>query len=331
MIKPNKFEKGDIVTAVSLSWGIAGEDEMLPKSIADAEIFEKEFGIRIINAPNAMRGEKFLKQNPRARADDLIWGLENKNVKGIFSIIGGNDSIDILPFIDLEVIKNNPKVFMGCSDIFAVHTLFFKAGVVSYYGGNLLTSFMGQDKTDKHTLTNIKKILFDTKAVGELVPVQEYFISDKKECIKCDGYTTVNGNGTIRGKIFVCTSELITIQKSEYALPIKAFKDVFLCFEDIVECVSPKDLYEFIVWLNQENILHQIKALVIAKFNEIPQNIIYKEAVQNALKDLSAENLPVIMGLDFGHTFPKAIIPYGITAEIDLDNQKFIIVEKALR
>ena len=55
------------------------------------------------------------------------------SVKGIFSAIGGNDSVRILPYIDYDVIKNHPKIFMGYSDTTVSHFVMNKAGVVSYY------------------------------------------------------------------------------------------------------------------------------------------------------------------------------------------------------
>ena len=303
---------------------------MLPKYRAAVNRIEKEFDIKIISAPNSLRGKEFLKKNPKAKADDLIWALENKNVSGIISNIGGNDSIDILPFIDIKTIEANCKVFIGCSDIFNIHTLFYRAGVVSFYGGNLLTSFCGKDEIDKYYLNHIGKALFDTQPIGEIVSPDKYCIPDIPDCYKNDEYETINGAGIIKGKIFICTSELITIQNSEFSLPGEVFENAILCFEDIVECVSPSDLHDFIIGLHKLNIMQKIKALVIAKFDEYPQNHLYKASIIKALNELSMNDLPVITGFDFGHTLPKIILPYGVMAEINLDRRKFNIAESAV-
>ena len=67
--------------------------------------------------------------------------FKDKTIKGIFSAIGGEDSIRILPYIDYDVIRNNPKIFMGYSDTTVTHFILHKAGLISYYGPSVMCSF----------------------------------------------------------------------------------------------------------------------------------------------------------------------------------------------
>ena len=69
----------------------------------------------------------------------MIWALKNTEVKGIIANMGGDDSYRVIPYVDLNLIHDNPKVFMGYSDIASWTTCFAVAGVVSYYGPNVLT------------------------------------------------------------------------------------------------------------------------------------------------------------------------------------------------
>jgi muramoyltetrapeptide carboxypeptidase LdcA involved in peptidoglycan recycling len=81
--------------------------------------------------PNALKGIKYLDEHPEARASDLMDAFRDKEIKAIFSAIGGDDSIRLLPYIDFDVIKNNPKIFTGFSDTTSNHMMMYKAGLVS--------------------------------------------------------------------------------------------------------------------------------------------------------------------------------------------------------
>jgi muramoyltetrapeptide carboxypeptidase LdcA involved in peptidoglycan recycling len=71
------------------------------------------FGVKVVETPNALEEPDWLYRNPRARADDLHWALENPGIQAIFSIIGGDESVRILPYLDLDLIRNHPKIMMG--------------------------------------------------------------------------------------------------------------------------------------------------------------------------------------------------------------------------
>lgn len=132
MIKPKKLQIGDKVAVVSLSSGMAGEKEFRHKYELGKKRLEEEFGLKVIETPNALKGSKYLNEHPEKRAEDLMNAFRDKEIKAIFSIIGGDDTIRLLPYIDFEVIKNNSKIFMGYSDTTINHFMMYKCGLVSY-------------------------------------------------------------------------------------------------------------------------------------------------------------------------------------------------------
>ena len=106
MIKPKKLRIGDKVACISLSWGGAGE---LPnRYIIGKKQIEKEFGLEVIETTHALKSAKWIYNNPKARADDLMEALEDKSIKAIISNIGGDDSIRLLRYMDMELIRKNP-------------------------------------------------------------------------------------------------------------------------------------------------------------------------------------------------------------------------------
>ncbi len=114
MLKPRKLQPGDKLAAVSLSWG--GPGTFPHRYQAGKQQLEQEFGVTLVEMPHTMREASWLQRNPQARADDLMQAFADPSIAGIVSTIGGDDSIRILPYLDLEVIRANPKVFLGYSE-----------------------------------------------------------------------------------------------------------------------------------------------------------------------------------------------------------------------
>ncbi|MDE5994524.1 MAG: LD-carboxypeptidase, partial [Oscillospiraceae bacterium] len=131
MIKPCKLKRGDKIAVVSLSWGGLGDESLIHKFYIAKERLENDFGLEVVTMPNALMGSKFVYDHPELRAKDLMDAFEDTSIKGIFCAIGGDDSVRLLPYIDYDIIKNNPKIFMGYSDTTVSHFMMYKAGLIS--------------------------------------------------------------------------------------------------------------------------------------------------------------------------------------------------------
>ena len=121
MIKTKRLKKGDKIAIVSLSSGMLGDKEFIHKYYIAKERLENEFGLEVVCMPNALKGSKFIYEHPEARAKDLMDAFSDESIKAIICSIGGDDSVRMLPFINYEIIKNNPKIFMGYSDTTVSH------------------------------------------------------------------------------------------------------------------------------------------------------------------------------------------------------------------
>ena len=143
LIKPGHLEKGDLVATVSPCNGWAGDPAIKWKYELGVSRLH-ELGLRVAAAPNSMRGTDYLSKYPEARAEDIMWAFENKEVRAIIANIGGNDSIKVIPYIESKVISDNPKIFIGYSDVMNLHLLCYHSGLSSFYGDNLLTTIADQ-------------------------------------------------------------------------------------------------------------------------------------------------------------------------------------------
>ena len=158
LIVPKALKKGDTIALISISGGRAGDEDMLARYKLGKKRLEEVWGINVVSTPNALAGSEFLYEHPEARAADLVWALHNDTINGIICIMGGDDSYRVFPYIDIEVIRDNPKVFMGYSDIASWMAVYAKAGVRAYYGPNLLTPIAQPITLDDYTKKAITQI-----------------------------------------------------------------------------------------------------------------------------------------------------------------------------
>ena len=112
LVKPRRLKPGDTIATISPCNGWAGDEGIKWKYELGVSRL-RELGLNVITAPNSMRGSEYLAKNPRARAEDIMWAFENKDVQAIIANVGGCDSIKLIPFIDPKSISDNPKIFIG--------------------------------------------------------------------------------------------------------------------------------------------------------------------------------------------------------------------------
>ena len=138
-LRPPRLRAGDTVAAVTLSWG--GPGAYPHRYAAGKRQFEVEFGCHVVETRHALYDPAWIAANPQARADDLMEALADGSIRAIISTIGGDDSIRVLPYIDLNVLRAYPKIFMGYSDTTVIHFAFL-AGEEGRLGGG---DFDGED------------------------------------------------------------------------------------------------------------------------------------------------------------------------------------------
>ena len=102
---PKVLKRGETIALISISGGRAGDEDMLYRYEVGKKRLEEIWGIHVIPTPNALAGSSFLYEHPEARAEDLMWAMQDKKIKGIICMMGGDDSYRVLPYIDLNVIK----------------------------------------------------------------------------------------------------------------------------------------------------------------------------------------------------------------------------------
>ncbi len=340
MIKPRKLNKGDKVAVVSLSWGGLGDDCFIHKFHIAKERLEKDFGLEVICMPYALKGSDFIAEHPELRAKDFMDAFSDKSISAIFTAVGGDDTIRILPYIDLDIIKNNPKIFMGYSDSTINHFMLYKAGVVSFYGPSVLCEFGEYVKMFDYTQRAVKDMLFGSWERYNLLPSEEWTDDsvpwqesniNTPHTMKKDthGYEVINGNGLAQGHLLGGCIDVFMMAFGTKIWPaLEDWHGAVLFIETSEAQPSP----DFITWtfrnLAAQGILKVIEGIIVGK----PQGERYYEEYKTAItqvvvKEEHLENLPIFYNVNFGHAKPIGIIPYGIKAKLDCVNKTIVLLE----
>lgn len=277
MIKPKMLRKGDKIAIVSLSWGGLGDKNLIHKYYIAKERLENDFGLEVVTMPNALKGTEYIYNHPEKRAEDLMNAFKDESIKGIFCAIGGDDTIRLLPYIDYEIIKNNPKIFMGYSDTTVNHFMMNKAGLVSFYGPSIMAEFGEYVKMFDYTKEAVKNILFskcnnyEIKSSevwsGDYLDWDEKNINIAKKLIKeLHGYEILQGSGVITGKLLGgCIDVFPMIVGTEIWPTKEEWKDKILLIETSEDRPNPIYITYYLRNLGALGIFDEIKGIIVGK------------------------------------------------------------------
>lgn len=341
LTKPHKLHSGDTVATVSLSWGGAGDVDLLWRHNLGKRRLQEQFGLKVIEMPGTLKGSEYVYNHPEKRAGDLMQAFSDPEVKAIFSCIGGDDSIRMLPYIDFEIIRNNPKIFIGYSDTTITHLMCYKAGLSSFYGASVLAELAENNQIFDYTAHWLKKVLFSEQPVGNIPPCEhwtgeriEWNIENtniSKQLKNNQGYEFLQGNSVVQGCLFGGCIEVLEMAKGTELWPdSEALKDTILFFETSEETPPPDYLKYWLRNYGSQRILQNAKAIIFGKPYQEKFYEEYKASIKKVLSELNLHDLPVVYNMSFGHNEPMCVLPYGALAEVDCVNGTFTIKESGV-
>jgi len=311
---PPKLKKGDEVRVVTPAKSLA-----LPwitneiKEIAKRRF--EELGLKLSFGKHVMEINNFNSSSVKSRVEDLNDAFRDKNVKAIISVMGGYNSAEILNDLDYNLIKANPKILCGYSDITALeNAIYAKTGLVTYSGPHFFD--FGDLKGFDYTLDYFKKCLMSEGAYQ--------VISSKKWSNDRWGKDQVNRTfidnsgmisiqvGEAEGKIIggnLCTLQLL--QGTEYWPDLK---NTILFIEDDSES-SAEVFSRDLISLSLNEGFKGVRGILIGRFQPESEMSLdkLKEIIEN---NKSLASLPIIADVDFGHTTPRITFPIGGSVKI---------------
>ena len=345
MIKPKHLCPGDTVAIVSLSAGTLGEPWAIHKLYIARQRLEEDYGLKVKVMPNALKGRQYLYEHPEARAADWMDAFRDPEVKAIFNAIGGDDTIRLLPYIDFDVIRQNPKIFTGFSDTTSNHFMMYKAGVMSYYGASIMTNFSEYGKINDYTAAAIRSTLFDPKPELE-IPSAPYWYDDEDERIwwkeenmhrfkqyhpEQIGYEVLQGAGAAEGELLGGCADVFIDTVGTPVWPCRAeWKGKLLFLETSEEDMSCDLLTWILRNISAQGIFDEIAGILVGKPARRSKYEPYKEVWRKVVGfEAKRPDLPILYNVNFGHAEPIGVLPIGARCRLDADRKTLTLLESA--
>jgi muramoyltetrapeptide carboxypeptidase len=309
IIKPKRLKTGDTVAVIAPASGLT--QESFDQAIRNLE----SLGLKT-KVGQAARGNKgFLAAGDRERLDDLHSAFRDTGVSAVWCVRGGYGAGRLLPAIDFDLIRKNPKILIGYSDITALHLAISQAtGLVTFHGP-VATSELS-DYTKKH-LTNT---LMNPSAPYR-IELSEYNKTNESNLFKTETITPGKARGRLTGGNL---SLLAALAGTPYALPDLKGKILFI--EDVGE--QPYRVDRMLTQLRQSANLGSLAGIALGIFEDCNPRTENTQTLLDVVKDrLGDLKIPVVYGLSFGHIRDQFTLPVGIEAELDANGATLTLLE----
>lgn len=308
MIKPKALRFGDTIGVVAPSSPTTIEN--VQKSVE--KLVELGFKVKIGKSPYERYG--YLSGTDIIRTEDINSMFADKEVDGIICLRGGYGTPRILDLIDYNIIKENPKVFVGYSDITALHIAFNQICNLVTYHGPMVTSDM-IDGFSEFSKESLCKVIMNNGVIGDIKNPENEEI------------TVINGGiaeGTIIGGNL---SLIVDTLGTPYEIDVK---DKILFIEEIEE--EPYNIDRMLNQLRLAGKLDEASGIILGDFNNCEAKNPKEELslIQVIEDQIKGANKPTIYNLQAGHCDTMVTLPFGVKARLDADSRSLTILESAV-
>ena len=332
------------VGIVSLSSGIIGE-EFVQFEVEIGLRRLREYGLKVKFMPNALRGIDYIREHPEKRAEDLLQAFRDPEIDMVLCANGGDDTIRLLPYLfDHDELREavSQKVFLGFSDTTINHFMLHKVGLNTFYGQSFLADVCELGPEMLPYSRRYFEELISTGGIREIVPSEiwygerESFTPDQagKELTSHPdhGFELLQGPSVFSGKILGgCIDSMYDFFSGElYAdMPLlcekyrlfpalEDWRDRILLLESSEEKMPPEKYRMALEYLKKKGVFDIVSGVLVGK----PMDETYAEEYKRHLIDVIGNpQLPVVSNINIGHATPRCIIPFGVEAVVDAENQ----------
>lgn len=302
----NKLLPGDTIGIVS------------PASPEDRNIIDKgikyleTLGFKIKLGKSIYSKTGFLAGSDEERAMDLINMFLDPQVSMILCIRGGYGAMRILPYLDFDIIKKNPKIFMGYSDITTLlNTIYQRTGLITFHGP-MVTSNL----SEKYTLNSFLETI--TKSISPYTLNNPYYLP-----VECS-VRGISEGCIVGGNLCLLCSTLGTPYEIDT-------KDKILFLEEISE--APYKIDRMLTQLNLSGKLSQCSGFILGQFKDCSLSNYNKSFTLDEILETQIFSLkkPTINHVMSGHSYPKLTIPIGAKVRIDSTLGKIVYLDPVVK
>jgi len=307
-IKPPALRNGDLIGIVSPASPVDDSS----KIEAGARYLES-LGYRTIVGSHAREKNGYLAGVDKNRADDLHQMFLNKDVRAIISVRGGYGTPRLLSLLDYSIIKRNPKIVVGFSDLTSLQCAIWKHARMITFHGPMLASDMAGD-IDPFTEEMFWKLVSSTKTLGSIT-------------IPANDQATLK-TGRAKGNLLGGNLSLLVNLVGTPHCP--DFRNSLLFIEEVGE--EPYRVDRMLVQLRQAGIMKKASGFLAGQFADCVSKDSKPSASVSDLLAESAEMLgkPFLSNLPFGHVPSKLTLPVGLQASLDAGKRELRFLEAAV-
>lgn len=299
-IKASRLKSGDNIGVCSPS-GIVEKKHNL--DFKKSEKLLASYNIKTIYSKKLYAKSLKYSASPKEKSEDLNDLISNVEIKAIIFAKGGSNCNGILPFIDYDCIKKNPKAFVGFSDnTILLNAIYKKTGLITYH----FTNYKGFCE---------KNIIFNKKQFEK-----NFIIGNKGIVDKNEEWVSIR-KGVATGKLIGGNlASLVKILNTEYC---PSFDNKILFIEDLSFESCAEDISSYLYQLKNSKVFEKINGLLIGAYDP-KEGYTLEEIVMDVVKEY---NFPVLKCNDFGHTATNIVLPIGIKCTLDA-NKKYLVYEE---
>ncbi len=313
LIKPKRLKSGDLVTLITPSSSV--NDAIIQRAVTNIESlgFKTKLGKYVRDVHGYLAGSE------NDRLQDLHNGFSDKETAAVWCIRGGYGAARLLPNLNFDLIKNNPKIFIGYSDITALHLAIHQnCNLVTFHGP------VGNSDFNDFTKENVCDVLTGAS------PKIKFTLSEdqlKKESVLYK--PEVINEGICKGQLIGGNLSLVSAAAGT-PYGIKTLKNKLLFLEDIEE--RPYRIDRMMVQVLQSLNFSECKGIAMGIFEGCTANENEKSlTLMECFKELYAPlKQPIMYGLSFGHVSQQITLPYGIEAELNTFDKTVTLLESAV-
>lgn len=313
IVKPKRLKPGDTIGLVAPASPIT--EEQLEKTIKNIE----ELGFKLeYNRKRVLARNGYLAGKDIVRADEINRMFDNKRIDGIWCVRGGYGVTRMLDMLNYKVIKKNPKVLVGYSDVTALHqAIFKKTGLVCFHGPVGASDFTSYTK--KHVIDVISN------------PSSTYKIeaAEENEAMENQIYNSyVINDGIAEGRLI---GGNLTLASSLVGTPYDiSYKNKLVFLEDIGE--KPYRIDRMITQMILAGKFNHVKGIILGVFlnceaKKGDDSLTLAEMLRDRFKNF---NIPIVYGMSFGHISNQFTLPLGIKAKLNTANKTITLLESAV-
>ena len=289
---PPKLNKGDEIRIIAPSGSLSRvRTDVLERALA----YLDENGFKVTYSTNCREMDQFSSSSVESRVADLHEAFADPDVKAVMACIGGFNVNQILPYIDYDLIRANPKILCGYSDITALlNAVYARTGLVTYHAPHLAA--LGFLREREYTHRHLTACLMNEEPVP-VVPSETA------------GSYTVLQEGTCEGEIAggnLCTLNLL--QGTPY-MPDLRDRVLFIEDDNIMGDYFPYEFDRNLQSLLEVSGAESVRGIVFGRFDESCK--LTEDTIRAIIKGKVPAEIPVVFGADFGHVFPMISFPVG--------------------